>query len=210
LPSLQTTTVRTQSQFDPSLETLGHRGHGISYGETLLESIHDSSMMDRYSSEHAYPGPHDIIGSESMAQSKTKQRKCRALSLSLNESVLTETPEEKGVRIRKRNRIASERFRQRQRDHESFLQSKILQLTSAQNGLRENIDSLQTEILSLKSQLSAHHCRLHLPSPCKLSQDGSTSPMKQNAYVNNGGFHSSSSEDGVPPLEIGISNLQAS
>jgi hypothetical protein len=85
-------------------------------------------------------------------------------------------------RIRKKNRDAATKFRQRQRDLGSSLEAKIAELSDERTGLLGERDSLRSEALALTSQLNALQCLVPqhpvspvLPSP-GLSSAGLLSP----------------------------------
>jgi len=74
----------------------------------------------------------------------------------IDATTVTETPEERVERIRKRNRFAAEKFRQKQKDLELTLQTQVMQLSETHAHLLTEIESLQSEVTSMMGELNSH------------------------------------------------------
>jgi hypothetical protein len=192
-----------ESQFD-ALESLQHEDHLPDHPENFSLPANDFSATSLNS-----PNLSNIsVEDEPIVQSKKKTRKSRRLSQTSQPEAMPVDPEQKLERIRKRNRSAAEKFRQRQKDLESTLQARIIELSDTQNNLLGERESLQSEVMSLTSQISSHQYLAHstpLSSPLPPATPGAIPHSFEATY---GNLLSTNLEEGtVPKPEMSLSDF---
>jgi hypothetical protein len=142
----------------------------------------------------------------SLTTSPKKTPTSRRLSQSSRTETSSADQEELQLdRIRKKNRDAATKFRQRQRDLGTSLEAKILELSTERNDLLGTRDSLQSEMFSLTSELNALGYMAQPASP--IVDPGLLSP---NFDVSYGELLARNAEASVLPQDVALSDLSVS
>jgi hypothetical protein len=192
LPSLYDSIANAESHLDAS-ENLQNGGIPPDHEEFVNLPANDIPLATPNYLDHLNPSTQD----QPIAKTPKKTPKTRRPSQSLHSETSSADLEEL-ERVRKKNRTAGGKFRQRQKDLESSLHAKILELSDEQSGLVGERNNLQSEVFSLTSQLSSLQC-MEQPATTALLSPVSPGSLSPNFDVSYGELLTGNLEESVIP-----------